>query len=60
MDWDFSPTDYTCFEDRSLYRPRSDVSPTYKRDHIPANYVVRFVFQFRKMKDLNQYFLGTT
>ncbi|XP_063930790.1 uncharacterized protein LOC135142906 [Zophobas morio] len=40
VDWDFNPINYTCFilNRHNMYKPRSDVQPTYSYDYIPKGY----------------------
>ncbi|KAK5644387.1 hypothetical protein RI129_005687 [Pyrocoelia pectoralis] len=38
VDWDDSPIDYTCFQQRSLYRPKIDVQPIEIVYNIPTEY----------------------
>lgn len=38
VDWDNSPINYTCFEEKATYLPNIDVHPTLHADHIPKNY----------------------
>ncbi|KAJ8984805.1 hypothetical protein NQ317_013002 [Molorchus minor] len=38
MDWYLNPENYTCYEDRKQYLPKSTVHPIHSFDHIPAEY----------------------
>lgn len=42
MDWDYSSTDYVCYDEKWKYEPRLDIAPILKCDHIPPGYSVSF------------------
>jgi len=39
IDWDNSPVNYTCFEDKTAYFPNTNVHPLLFSDHIPKEYM---------------------
>ncbi|CAH1960880.1 unnamed protein product [Acanthoscelides obtectus] len=38
IDWFMNPENYTCYENRRLYLPKSTVHPIHSTDHIPPEY----------------------
>lgn len=38
-DWYMNPVNYTCYDDRHLYLPKSTVHPIHSVEHIPEEYV---------------------